>query len=54
VIPHESQADLLTEAEHVFAPNKPRTASAKAKRASKERAVVKDSVKKEAARRKAA
>ena len=52
-IPHKNQPDLLTEAEQVFALKKPKTASAKAKRARKER-TKKDSAKKELARRKAA
>jgi ParB family chromosome partitioning protein len=54
-IPHESQPDLLTEAEQVFVYKKPKVAKAKAKASGKEKpAPVKASPKKKAARKKAA
>jgi ParB family chromosome partitioning protein len=54
-IPHESQPDLLTEAEQVFAPRKPKAVKAKADASSKAKpAAAKVAPKKEAARKKAA
>jgi len=54
-IPHESQPDLLTEAEQVFAPKKPKAVKAAVKDSSKQKpAIVRASSKKEAARKKAA
>ncbi len=54
-IPHESQPDLLTEAEQVFAPKKPKVVKAKAESSNKPKpATAKSSPKKEAARKKAA
>jgi ParB family chromosome partitioning protein len=54
-IPHEGQPDVLTEAEQVFAPKKPKPSKAKPDSSSKPKpAVVKGSVKKEATRTKAA
>ena len=54
-IPHESQSDLLTEAEQVFAPKKPKAVKWVAKPSGKEKpTVVKASPKKEATKTKAA
>lgn len=54
-IPHESQPDLLTEAEQVFAPKKPKAVKAKADAPTKPKpTAVKTPAKKEAARKKAA
>lgn len=54
-IPHESQPDVLTEAEQVFAPAKPRASKPKANAPGKVKpAMVKSPPKKEAARKKAA
>ncbi len=54
-IPHESQLDLLTEAEQVFAPKKPNVAKTRAKAlGKKELASVGSALRKEAARKKAA
>lgn len=54
-IPHESQPDVLTEAEQVFTPKKPRPSKAKPNASSKAKpAAGKASAKKEASRKKAA
>lgn len=54
-IPHENQPDVLTEAEQVFSPEKPKTAKAKNKTSAKKKAATtKASPKKEATRKKAA
>lgn len=54
-IPHESQPDLLTEAEQVFAPKRPKPVKAKADDSSKPKTTTaKSSTKKEASRKKAA
>jgi ParB family chromosome partitioning protein len=55
-IPHESQPDLLTEAEQIFVPKKPNTSNAKAKASGKEKAAPRKATtkKKEVARKKAA
>ena len=54
-IPHESQPDLLTEAEQVFELKEPKAATAKAKASRKtKRAEVKSAPRKEAAAKKAA
>lgn len=53
-IPHESQPDLLIEAERIFAAKKPRAVDAKAKGHSKSKpAAVETQAKKEAIRKKA-
>jgi ParB family chromosome partitioning protein len=54
-IPHESQPDLLTEAEQVFAPKKPKAVKAKGDGTSKPKPTgVKSSAKKETTKKKAA
>jgi ParB family chromosome partitioning protein len=54
-IPHESQPDLLTEAEQVFTPKKPKAVKAKAERPNKQKpTAVKTSPKKETSRKIAA
>jgi ParB family chromosome partitioning protein len=54
-IPHENQPDLLTEAEEVFAPKKPKAVRAKANAPNKTKPMaVKPSANKETARKKAA
>ena len=54
-IPHESQPDLLTEAEQVFAPKKPKAAKAKGDGSSKPKPIAgKTSAKKETTKKKAA
>jgi ParB family chromosome partitioning protein len=54
-IPHESQPDLLTEAEQVFAPKKPKAIKAMAERSNKPKpTAAKVAVKKETTRKKAA
>ena len=54
-IPHESQPDLLTEADQVFAPKKPKAVKAKAERPNKQKpTAVKTSPKKETSRKIAA
>ena len=54
-IPHESQPDLLTEAEQVFAPKKPKVVSAKAEASNKPKATsAKATAKKDGSRKKAA
>ena len=51
-IPHESQPDLLTEAEQVFAPKKPKAVKAKADASNKPKpTAVKTSAKKEASKK---
>ncbi len=54
-IPHENQPDLLTEAEHVFAPKEPTAAKAKTTASKKAKvAAIKPAPKKEQTRKKAA
>ena len=54
-IPHESQPDLLTEADQVFVPKKPKVVKAKAEGSNKSKATAaKATAKKEATRKKAA
>jgi ParB family chromosome partitioning protein len=54
-IPHESQLDLLTEAEQVFAPTKPKVVKAKTDGANKPKpTAAKAAPKKETTRKKAA
>jgi ParB family chromosome partitioning protein len=54
-IPHESQPDLLTEAEQVFAPNKPKVVKAKGDGSRKPKpTALKASAKKETSKKKAA
>lgn len=53
-IPHESQPDLLLEAEQVFAPKKSKARKAKTESVSKGKPEAVKSAKKEAARKKAA
>ncbi len=54
-IPHETQPDLLTEAEQVFAPKKPKAVKAKAEGSNKSKATAaKATAKKEPTRKRAA